>query len=50
MSQNNEYNIVILNGQNYGIVIQEQMYNDDISVISGTPEHVQSGIHVKNIV
>lgn len=50
-SQNNENNnIVELNGENYEIVIQEQNYRDDImSVILGMPEHVQSGINVKNI-
>lgn len=50
--QNNENNnIVELNGENYEIVIQEQNYRDDsISVILGMPEHVQSGINVKNIV
>jgi hypothetical protein len=41
----------MLNGENYEIVIQEQNYNDDIiSVLLGTPEHVQSGINVKNII
>lgn len=50
-SQNNENNnIVELNGENYEILIQEQNYRDDImSVILGMPEHVQSGINVKNI-
>lgn len=28
----------------------QQDNHDDISVILGTPEHVQSGINVKNIV
>lgn len=46
-SQNNEdNNILVLNGENYEIVIQEQNYRGDTSVILGTPEHVQSGINV----
>ncbi|KAL4136247.1 hypothetical protein QTP88_007798 [Uroleucon formosanum] len=50
-SQNNENNNIIeLNGENYEIVIQEQNYRDDIiSAILGMPKQVQSGINVKNI-
>jgi len=48
--QNNENNnILVLNGENYEIVIQEQNYRGDTFVILWTPEHVQSGITVKNI-
>jgi len=40
----------MLNGENYEILIQEQNYSDDISEILGIPEHVKSGINIKNLV